>query len=113
MFRVVGVGERLTAGSPSAATVAEALQFFGEKGWTFCVHSLSPAENQMHVDALKVAAQTFDVAKLRWQLHHLNDMPANLLAELAALEGAGRHPGLALHVGQRRVALAHRASISG
>ena len=86
MLRVVGVGERLTAGSPSAATVAEALQFFGEKGWTFCVHSLSLAENQMHVDALKAAAQTFDVAKLRWQLHHLNDMPANLLAELAALK---------------------------
>jgi predicted amidohydrolase YtcJ len=86
LFRVVGVGERLTAGSPSAATVAEALQFFGEKGWTFCVHSLSAAENQMHVDALKTAAQTFDVAALRWQLHHLNDMPANLLAELAALK---------------------------
>jgi predicted amidohydrolase YtcJ len=83
---VIGVGERITAGSPSAATVAEACQYVGERGWTLVLHSLSVAENQTHVDAFKVAAQSFDVAKLRWQLHHINDITPALLAEIAALK---------------------------
>jgi hypothetical protein len=85
-LRVVGVGERITAGSPSAATVAEACQFLGERGWTLVIHSLSATENQTHVDAFKVAAQSFDIAKLRWQLHHINDITPALLAEVAALK---------------------------
>ena len=85
-MKVVGVGERITSGSPSAATVAEACQFLGSRGWTLVIHSLSAAENQTHVDAFKTAAQQFDVAKLRWQLHHINDISPALLAEVAALK---------------------------
>ena len=84
-LQVVGIGERITSGSPSAATVAEACQFLGERGWTLVLHSLSATENQTHVDAFKTAAQSFDIAKLRWQLHHINDIAPALLAEIADL----------------------------
>jgi predicted amidohydrolase YtcJ len=85
LFRVLGIGERITAGNPSAATVAEIAQFLGERGWTLILHSLSATENQIHVDAYKVAAQSFDIAALRWQLHHINDITPALLSEIAAL----------------------------
>jgi predicted amidohydrolase YtcJ len=89
-FRILGIGERITSGSPSAATVAEVAQFLGERGWTLILHSLSATENQTHVDAFKVAAQSFDIAALRWQLHHINDITPALLAEVKALGiGAG------------------------
>jgi predicted amidohydrolase YtcJ len=85
LFRLCGVGERITSGNPSAATVAEVAQFLGERGWTLILHSLSATENQTHVDAFKVAAQSFDVAGLRWQLHHINDITPALLAEVKTL----------------------------
>jgi hypothetical protein len=84
-FRLCGIGERITSGSPSAATVAEVAQFLGERGWTLILHSLSATENQTHVDAFKVAAQSFDIAELRWALHHINDITPALLDEIAAL----------------------------
>ena len=84
-FRVLGIGERITAGSPSAATVAEVAQFLGERNWTLILHSLSATENQVHVNAFKTAAQSFDIAALRWQLHHINDITPALLAEIKAL----------------------------
>jgi predicted amidohydrolase YtcJ len=84
-FRIVGIGERITSGSPSAATVAEVAQFLGERNWTLILHSLSATENQVHVDAYKTAAQSFDIAALRWQLHHINDITPALLAEVKAL----------------------------
>lgn len=89
-FRILGIGERITSGTPSAATVADIAQFLGERGWTLILHSLSATENQTHVDAFKVAAQSFDIAALRWQLHHINDITPALLAEIKALGiGAG------------------------
>ena len=84
-MRVIGVGERITAGSPSAQTVADACQLIGAAGWTMTLHSLSLTENQTHVDAFKVAAQSFDVAALRWQLHHVNDITPALLNDIKAL----------------------------
>ena len=84
-FRLCGIGERITGGTPSAATVAEVAQFLGERGWTLILHSLSATENQTHVDAFKVAAQSFDIAELRWALHHINDITPALLGEIAAL----------------------------
>jgi predicted amidohydrolase YtcJ len=85
LFRLCGIGERITGGNPSAATVAEVAQFLGERGWTLILHSLSATENQTHVDAFKVAAQSFDIAELRWALHHINDITAALLGEIADL----------------------------
>ena len=85
LFRVVGIGERITSGNPSAATVADIAQFLGERGWTLILHSLSATENQVHVNAFKTAAQSFDVAGLRWALHHINDITPALLDEMAAL----------------------------
>ncbi len=85
LFRVVGIGERITGGNPSAATVADIAQFLGERGWTLILHSLSATENQVHVNAFKTAAQSFDVAGLRWALHHINDITPALLDEMAAL----------------------------
>ncbi len=85
LLRLVGIGERITAGNPSAATVADVAQFLGERGWTLILHSLSATENQVHVNAYKTAAQSFDVAALRWQLHHINDIAPALLDEIAAL----------------------------
>ena len=84
-FRIVGVGERITSGTPSEATVLEAGLFCAERGWTMVLHSLSPAENQAHVNAYKAVAQQYDIAELRFQLHHINDIPPALLAEVAAL----------------------------
>ena len=85
LMRLCGIGERITSGNPSAATVAEVAQYLGERGWTLILHSLSATENQVHVDAFKTAAQSYDVAALRWQLHHINDITPALLAEIEAL----------------------------
>jgi predicted amidohydrolase YtcJ len=78
-LRLLGVGERVTG------TVADATQFLGAAGWTLTLHSLSATENQQHVDAFKVAAQTYDIAALRWQLHHINDITPALLNDLKTL----------------------------
>lgn len=63
----------------------EAGLFCAERGWTMVLHSLSAAENQAHVNAYKAVAQQYDIAALRFQLHHINDITPALLAEVAAL----------------------------
>ncbi len=78
-FRVLGVGERVP-GDLNAACA-----FLGAQGWTLTLHSLALSENQAQVAAFQLAAQTYDVAALRWQLHHVNDITPDLLATVKSL----------------------------
>ena len=60
--------------------------FLGAAGWTLTLHSLTLTENQTHVDAFKQAAAAgYDVAALRWQLHHINDITPALLNDIKTL----------------------------
>lgn len=78
-FRVLGVGERVP-GDLNAACA-----FLGAQGWTLTLHSLALTENQQQVAAFQLAAQTYDIASLRWQLHHINDITPDLLQTIAKL----------------------------
>ena len=100
------------SGSPPAPRARppspSACQFLGERGWTMILHSLSPTENQTHVDAFKVAAQSSTspscAATAPHQRHH-----ARADGRDRGAEDPRRDPGLALHVGQRRRAVADGA----
>ena len=80
VFRVIGVGERLTSGSTAdVPTLTEAAEFLSERGWTLILHSLSNADNTAQIAVFQEVAQTHDIAAMRWQLHHINDItPENL-----------------------------------
>lgn len=88
-FRVLGVGERLPGnliGQPELpADLNATCAFVGAQGWTMTLHSLSLAENQMQIAAFQLAAETWDIAALRWQLHHVNDITPDLLQAVANL----------------------------
>src|SRR4051812_35605454 len=80
-FKFIGVGERI---APSA-DFAAATQFVAQHGWTITQHSLTAAENQLHIGAYEAANAIASIAELRWSLAHVNAITPDLIARVKAL----------------------------
>ena len=84
ILRSNGIGERINASTTDAGFV-DAAKFVAQKGWTLTQHSLTSAENTVHIAAYQQAAQVADIAALRWSLCHLNAITDEQIAAYAAL----------------------------
>ena len=68
-FKFVGIGERIGSGDFAAAAL-----FVAQQGWTMTQHSLTAAENNLHLSAYEAAAAVAPVGELRWSLAHVNSI---------------------------------------
>lgn len=97
MLRVSGIGEFATSwplfGQPAPTNYVAALQLVAKQGWPFQQHSLSPAEDQLTIDAFEAVNRTTPIAGLRWSIAHVPriDLPTiNRFKTLGA--GIAVHP---------------------
>jgi cytosine/adenosine deaminase-related metal-dependent hydrolase len=97
MLRVSGIGEFATSwplfGQPPPTNYVAALQLVAKQGWPFQQHSLSPAEDQLTLDAFEAVNRTTPIASLRWSIAHVPriDLPTiNRFKTLGA--GIAVHP---------------------
>ena len=74
MLRLSGVGEFATSwplfGQPAPTNYVAALQLIAKQGWAFQQHSLSPAEDQLTIDAFEIVNRSNPIAGLRWSIAH-------------------------------------------
>jgi predicted amidohydrolase YtcJ len=97
MLRVSGIGEFATSwplfGQPPPTNYVAALQLVAKQGWPFQQHSLSPAEDQLTLEAFETVNRTTPIAGLRWSIAHAPriDLPTiNRFKTLGA--GIAVHP---------------------
>jgi hypothetical protein len=92
MLRVSGIGEFATSwplfGQPPPTNYVAALQLVAKQGWPFQQHSLSPAEDQLTLDAFETVNRTTPIAGLRWSIAHVPRIDLPTINRFKAL-GAG------------------------
>ena len=92
MLRVSGIGEFATSwplfGQPAPTNYVAALQLVAKQGWPFQQHSLSPAEDQLTLDAFETVNRTTPIAGLRWSIAHVPRIDLPTINRFKAL-GAG------------------------
>jgi predicted amidohydrolase YtcJ len=92
MLRVSGIGEFATSwplfGQPAPTNYVAALQLVAKQGWPFQQHSLSPAEDQLTINAFETVNQTTPIAGLRWSIAHVPRIDLPTINRFKAL-GAG------------------------
>jgi predicted amidohydrolase YtcJ len=92
MLRVSGIGEFATSwplfGQAAPTNYVTALQLVAKQGWPFQQHSLSPAEDQLTIDAFEAVNRTTPIAGLRWSIAHVPRIDLPTINRFKAL-GAG------------------------
>jgi predicted amidohydrolase YtcJ len=92
MMRVSGIGEFATSwplfGQPPPTNYVSALQLVAKQGWPFQQHSLSPAEDQLTLDAFEAVNRTTPIAGLHWSIAHAPRIDLPTINRFKAL-GAG------------------------
>jgi predicted amidohydrolase YtcJ len=92
MLRVSGIGEFATSwplfGQPAPTNYVTALQLVAKQGWPFQQHSLSPAEDQLTIEAFEAVNRTTPIADLRWSIAHVPRIDLPTINRFKAL-GAG------------------------
>ncbi len=88
LFRVAGFGERIGGADPTSPRFEPTARVIARHGWTLQQHSITQAENDVHLAAFASIAREHPIAGLRWALLHLQRIDAPRLKALMDL-GAG------------------------
>jgi predicted amidohydrolase YtcJ len=88
LFRVAGFGERIGGNNTTSPQFEPTARLIARHGWMLQQHSITLAENDFHLNALRSIAREYPIDGLRWQLIHLQSIDAARLMTLKEL-GAG------------------------
>jgi predicted amidohydrolase YtcJ len=87
-FRVIGFGERIGGTDTMSPQFEPTARMIAKHGWLLQQHSITLAENDAHLAALRTIAGEFPIDRLRWALLHLQSIDSARLQTLKDL-GAG------------------------
>ena len=88
LFRVAGFGERIGGADTTSPQFEPTARVIAAHGWTLQQHSITLAENDVHLVAFQAIAREHPIAGLRWALIHLQQIDEPRLETLGRL-GAG------------------------
>jgi predicted amidohydrolase YtcJ len=88
LFRVAGFGERIGGNNTTSPQFEPTARMIAKHGWLLQQHSITLAENDFHLNALRAIAQEYPLQGLRWSLIHLQAIDSPRLKTLMEL-GAG------------------------
>jgi len=88
LFRVAGFGERIGGNNTTSPQFEPTARLIAKHRWMLQQHSITPAENDFHLNALRSIAREYPIDGLRWALIHLQGIDAPRLKTLMEL-GAG------------------------
>src|SRR5262249_53714307 len=87
-FSVVGFGERLGGTDTMSPQFEPTARMIAKHGWLLQQHSITLAENDFHLAAIRSIAREYPIDRLRWSLLHLQSIDSARLQALKEL-GAG------------------------
>jgi len=88
LFRVAGFGERIGGNNTTSPQFEPTARLIAKHGWMLQQHSITLAENDFHLNALRSIAREYPINGLRWALIHLQSIDSARLMTLKEL-GAG------------------------
>jgi predicted amidohydrolase YtcJ len=88
LFRVAGFGERIGGTNTTSPQFEPTARVIAKHRWMLQQHSITLAENDFHLNALRSIAREYPLDGLRWQLIHLQSIDSPRLTALKEL-GAG------------------------
>ena len=88
LFRVAGFGERIGGNNTTSPQFEPTARLIARHGWLLQQHSITLAENDFHLNALRSIAREHPIENLRWSLIHLQSIDSPRLKTLMEL-GAG------------------------
>lgn len=88
LFRVAGFGERIGGNDTMSPQFEPTARMIAKYGWLLQQHSITPKENDFHLDAFRSIAREYPIDRLRWSIIHLQNIDEARLKTLKDL-GAG------------------------
>src|SRR4029079_13172993 len=85
LFRPAGFGERIGGNDTMSPQFEPTARMIAEHGWLLQQHSITPKENDFHLDAFRSIAREHPIDKLRWSIIHLQNIDEPRLKVLKEL----------------------------
>ena len=85
LFRPAGFGERIGGNDTMSAQFEPTARMIAKHGWLLQQHSITPKENDFHLDAFRSIAREHPIDKLRWSIIHLQNIDEPRLKALQQL----------------------------
>jgi predicted amidohydrolase YtcJ len=86
LFRPAGFGERIGGNDTMSPQFEPTARMIAKHGWLLQQHSITPKENDFHLDAFRSIAREHPIDRLRWSIIHLQSIDE---ARLNALKELG------------------------
>jgi predicted amidohydrolase YtcJ len=74
LFRPAGFGERIGGNDTMSPQFEPTARVIAKHGWLLQQHSITPKENDFHLDAFRSIAREHPIEKLRWSIIHLQNI---------------------------------------
>lgn len=85
LFRPAGFGERIGGTDPMSSQFEPTARMIARHGWLLQQHSITPKENDFHLDAFRSIAREHPIERLRWSIIHLQGIDEPRLTALQQL----------------------------
>src|SRR6185503_8342890 len=85
LFRPAGFGERIGGTDTMSSQFEPTARMIARHGWLLQQHSITPKENDFHLDAFRSIAREHPIDKLRWSIIHLQNIDEPRLKVLKEL----------------------------
>jgi len=85
LFRPAGFGERIGGNDTMSAQFEPTARMIAKHGWLLQQHSITPKENDFHLDAFRSIAREHPIDQLRWSIIHLQNIDEPRLKSLQQL----------------------------
>ena len=85
LFRPAGFGERIGGTDPMSSQFEPTARMIARHGWLLQQHSITPKENDFHLDAFRSIAREHPIDRLRWSIIHLQSIDEPRLKALQQL----------------------------
>ncbi len=85
LFRPAGFGERIGGNDTMSPQFEPTARMIAKHGWLLQQHSITPKENDFHLDAFRSIAREYPIEKLRWSIIHLQNIDEPRLKALKEL----------------------------
>jgi predicted amidohydrolase YtcJ len=85
LFRPAGFGERIGGTDPMSSQFEPTARMIARHGWLLQQHSITPKENDFHLDAFRSIAREHPIDRLRWSIIHVQSIDEPRLKALQQL----------------------------
>src|SRR5687767_6974532 len=85
LFRPAGFGERIGGTDPMSSQFEPTARMIARHGWLLQQHSITPKENDFHLDAFRSIAREHPIDRLRWSIIHVQSIDEPSLKALQQL----------------------------